>query len=160
MAASASRTGVRQQLPASARLMTDWIAARAGAGPKFSDHSGLSDTTRISAAQMVRLLVSEGVQDRLRPILKTHKFVDAKGKRLAEQPGLVVAKTGTLNFVTALAGYVTGGDGQQYAFAIFGADLAARERSKQAGDEQPVGSISYNRKVKALQQALLRRWVQ
>ena len=160
LAASAKRTGVRQPLAVSAQSMTDWVASKAGTGPSFKDHSGLSDATRISADQMVRLLASDGIQDRLRPILKTHKFVDAKGRRLADQPGLVVAKTGTLNFVTSLAGYVTSGNGQDYAFAIFGADLEARERGKVAGDEQPAGSISYNRKMKQLQQALLRRWVQ
>ena len=159
LAASATRTGRRPRLRTSAQYMTRWVTDRAGQGATFTDHSGLADTTRISAAQMVRLLVSDGVQARLRPILKVNNFVDDKGRKLAQQPGLVVAKTGTLNFVTSLAGYVTGGDGRQYAFAIFGADLEARERGKRAGDEQPAGSISYNRKVKKLQQALLRQWV-
>lgn len=160
LAATAARRGGPTPLRTSALMMSRWVERSAGSGVHFEDHSGLSDRSRLSPERMVRLLGADGVQDQLAPILKQHLFVDAKGRRLAEQPGLVHAKTGTLNFVTTLAGYVHNSAGRQMSFAIFAADLEARERGKMTGDERPAGSISYNKKARNLQQVLLRRWVQ
>ncbi len=160
LAASAKQSGRRPRLRTSAFYMTRWMKQYTGSGPRFYDHSGLADTTRLSPRHMAKLLTGQGIRDQLVPILKKHNFVDAKGRALSDQPGVVLAKTGTLNFVTTLAGYLTDGSGRDCAFAIFAADLEARAAGKLAGDEQPFGSITFNTKAKALQQALLRRWIQ
>ena len=160
MAATQKRAGGMRGLRTSALAFSGWVRARTGGAPVFADHSGLLDSTRVSASQIVTLLQRPEVQAMLRPILKQHTFVNEKGRALADQPGLIVAKTGTLNFVTTLAGYITTVGGRELIFAIFAADLEAREKGKAAGDEQPFGSISFNTKAKALQQQLLRRWVQ
>jgi D-alanyl-D-alanine carboxypeptidase/D-alanyl-D-alanine-endopeptidase (penicillin-binding protein 4) len=72
--------------------------------------------------------------------------------------GEVRAKTGTLNFVSTLAGYLRTGQGRDLAFAIFAADGDARARGKAAGDEQPPGAVDFNGKAKRLQQRILQRW--
>ena len=73
-------------------------------------------------------------------------------------PIVVRAKTGTLNFVSSLSGYVKASDGTDLVFAIFAANLDRREQGKATGDEVPAGSIAWNRRAKRLQQVLLQRW--
>lgn len=158
LAATEERAGPSRSLQASALGMTQWVALRAGISPSFTDHSGLGDQSRISAAEMVSFLTAPGAQAQLKPIMKTIVMTDEDKARIADHPALVQAKTGTLNFVSALAGYMRTESGRELAFAIFAADLEARERGKVAGDEQPVGSITFNTQAKRLQQVLLQRW--
>jgi len=145
-------------LPESAAAMTEWTAKRANVRADFADHSGLSDRSRISAQDMVGLLRDAETRGVLWPILKDIPIRDDDRKVIDSFPAEVRAKTGTLNFVSTLAGYVTLDGGNELVFAIFAADLAARARGKAAGDEQPVGSVSWNRRAKRLQQRLLKRW--
>lgn len=145
-------------VPQSAAQMSRWVKDRAGISPTFVDHSGLSDQSKISAQDMVKLLAHGNAPARLRPIMKTIVMTDADRDAIKNFPAQVVAKTGTLNFVSTLAGYVTTDAGRDLTFAIFTADLTARERGKQAADEQPAGSIAWNRRSKRLQQRLLQRW--
>ncbi len=158
MTASAALTGQRRGLRTSALGMTRWATARAGITPAFVDHSGLGDQSRIAASDMVTLLNAQDVRGRLSPILKSITMRDSEGRPIKDAPGDVRAKTGTLNFVSTLAGYLTTSGGRTLSFAIFAADLDARARGKAAGDEQPAGSITFNTKAKRLQQDILQRW--
>lgn len=158
MMATKGRTGQRRGLRTSALGMTRWTATRAPIAPVFVDHSGLGDASRISAGDMVDLLTADGVRDLLRPIMKVIAMRDDARKVIKDHPAEVRAKTGTLNFVSTLAGYLTTASGDELAFAIFAADLDARERGKASGDEQPSGSITFNTRAKKLQQILLQRW--
>ena len=158
MAATEKRTGQKRGLRTSALGMTQWTKERAGIAPSFADHSGLSDASRISALDMVALLNADRAMGQLRPIMKDIAFKDEDNKRLKDHPATVLAKTGALNFVSSLAGYLRTAGGRDLTFAIFAADLDAREKGKLSGDEQPFGSISFNTNAKRLQQVLLQRW--
>lgn len=158
MTATEKRTGQKRGLRTSALGMSQWAKARAGISPSFADHSGLSDATRISAMDMVTLLNADRVMDQLRPIMKEIVFKDEANKQLRDHPATVLAKTGTLNFVSCLAGYLRTAGGRDLTFAIFAADLEARDKGKASGDEQPFGSITFNTNAKRLQQVLLQRW--
>ena len=69
----------------------------------------------------------------------------------------VVAKTGTLYFASALAGYMTGG--ARLAFAIFAADPERAGRaSGPRSARSPPGANAWAARARAQQQALLRRW--
>ena len=68
------------------------------------------------------------------------------------------AKTGTLNFVSTLAGYLDTDTGRKLSFAIFAYDPEARTASLSSQDEQPRGASGFNGKAKGLQQDLLQRW--
>ena len=68
------------------------------------------------------------------------------------------AKTGTLNFVSGLAGFVDTRDGRQMVFAIFCADLPRRDALSRAEMERPEGGAAWNRRAKGLQQDLIERW--
>jgi len=160
MSATAARTGgVPASLKASAAEMSRWAGVRLGmGGARFVDHSGLGDASRVSTAEMCAALVAAGRAQALRPILKDIPLTDARGRALSPQPVEIRAKTGTLHFVSSLAGFVVAPDGRELAFAIFTADVGRRAELTRAQKDRPEGSRDWNRRSRNLQQALLRRW--
>ncbi|SLN60674.1 D-alanyl-D-alanine carboxypeptidase DacB precursor [Aquimixticola soesokkakensis] len=150
LATTRARGGQASTLKASAGLMSDWAQARFGVRSlSFVDHSGLGGASRITGADMVRVLVAPGVEARLAPLLKAVAVED--------EGVSVVAKTGTLDFASALAGYVEVG-GKRLAFASFAADLPARRQAQASAAEVPVGARTYNSRAKALHRAWISRW--
>ena len=63
----------------------------------------------------------------LRALLKEISLKDEKGSAPIGGPVKIHAKSGTLNFVSGLAGFMTQPSGRDLAFAIFSADPARRE---------------------------------
>ncbi len=159
LTATSAQSGQHRGLRTSAFQMSQWVRERSGGAPSFDDHSGLSDASRISAGEMAQFLASPGVMDRLHPILKDIPFLDAKGNLDTDINAEVRAKTGTLNFVSTLAGYIKTRSGRDLSFAFFAADLEKRAQGKARGAERPAGSATYNTRAKLLQQTLLRRVV-
>lgn len=156
MTASAQR-GAPAGLGQSGPAMSDWLRARAGvAQAQFRDHSGLNAETRISAMDMVRALAQLGPQAGLRGLMKGFQLRDDSGRKVQGQSLRVDAKTGTLNFVSSLAGYMTAPDGTELVFAIFTGDVARRRRA--ARTEQPEGSTLWIKRSKILQSRLIERW--
>ncbi len=158
MTATASRLGMARGMRTSAMGMAQWFKDRAGIAPHLADHSGLSDENRISSSDMVKLLDADGVRETLQPIMKPITMLDDQRRAIKNFPGQVRAKTGTLNFVSALAGYLDADGGRSLSFAIFAYDPEAREASLSSLDEQPPGSVGFNGRAKGLQQDLLQRW--
>jgi D-alanyl-D-alanine carboxypeptidase/D-alanyl-D-alanine-endopeptidase (penicillin-binding protein 4) len=72
----------------------------------------------------------------------------------------VLAKTGTLNFVSGLAGHILppAGGGRELIFAIFLADLDRRAGLSRAEREDPPGGDAWARRARRLQGQLVRRW--
>lgn len=135
-------------LRASGRAMSDWLQATHGVEASFVDHSGLGGNSRISAAGMAAALVRvPGLASLMRPFPTGTK---GKGPQ-------ALAKTGTLNFVSGLAGYVSGG--RPLVFAIFAADTTRRERLSGAERERPAGGPEWTRRARTLQGQLIDRWV-
>ncbi|MDX8347077.1 D-alanyl-D-alanine carboxypeptidase/D-alanyl-D-alanine-endopeptidase [Cognatiyoonia sp. IB215446] len=159
LAATAARAGENRGLRTSALGMARWATDRVGGiAPEFVDHSGLGDLSRVTAGDMVRFLLAKDVATTLHPILRTLPLVDDNRQRIPNETALIRAKTGTLNFVTGLAGYLRSAKGREYAFAYFAADLDARERGKLLGSENPPGSRSWNNAARSLQNRILRHW--
>ena len=157
LAATAKRADAQRGLRTSALGMARWADRRAGGlATQFVDHSGLGDASRISAADMVTLLMAPGVAETLRPIMRQIALIGPDEVAITDDRIAIRAKTGTLNFVSSLAGYLRTQSGRDLAFAIFAADLDARERGKQQGDETPPGARGWNRKARDLKQDILR----
>jgi len=149
-----------QTLAQSGQEMTLWLGERMGAKrAQFVDHSGLGGASRICPAEMVGALVEAAPDGQLKPLLKTIPMRDAKGRPLAHSPAEIHAKTGTLNFVSALAGYITMPDGQTLAFAIFSADEARRDSLTPQEREKPEGGRAWIARARQLQRNLIDRWV-
>ncbi|WOI57506.1 D-alanyl-D-alanine carboxypeptidase/D-alanyl-D-alanine-endopeptidase [Palleronia sp. LCG004] len=152
MGLSASeKLGPVESLPQSATRMGEWLKENYGLeNIAFEDHSGLGDDSRISATDMTRAMVRAGPDGPLRAIMKPYPLNDRSLK--------VDAKTGTLNFVTALTGYITGPRGRPLAFSIFCSDTDRRDTLTVAQRERPEGGRAWANRSRTLQRALLARW--
>lgn len=161
LAATAARGGDGATLVGSGAEMAAWMKAGLGARrPVFVDHSGLGDRSRISPGDMVRALVAVGPDGPLLPILKDFPLRDDDGAPLPGGAVQVHAKTGTLNFVSALAGFMTARDGRELAFAIFSADMPRRDALAPEERERPVGARSWASRARNMQRALIERWAE
>lgn len=156
LSASRARGGRPEGIGGSAAAMTRWARGRFGlSGARFVNHSGLSVRSEVSAAELLRVLASArgaGLPELLpeRPILDAaRKPVEIGGVR-------VHSKTGTMDFVSALAGYLDGA--RPLAFAILAADPGRRARIRPEDRDRPPGGADWTRRARAQEQALLRRW--
>ena len=80
------------------------------------------------------------------------------GKVNGGHPVKVAAKTGTLYFVSSLAGYMSTRRGKDMAFAIFTANSGLRASYDPTAGQRPLGARGWNRRSKVLQQQLIERW--
>ncbi|MGV6848334.1 MAG: D-alanyl-D-alanine carboxypeptidase/D-alanyl-D-alanine endopeptidase [Marinibacterium sp.] len=159
LAASSVGGDMPQSLAASAARMNGWAAASLGmTRAALVDHSGLGAASRLSAGDLTRALVRVRHSGVLRPLLKRIPIRDAKGRPMTDHPVIVDAKTGTLFFVSCLAGFMTAADGTELAFTIFTADTEKRARAIATRDERPAGAKGWNGRSRRLQQALIARW--
>lgn len=148
-----------QSLKASGRAMATWAKSRLDLGnARFDDHSGLGEGSRIAADRLALALARLGPNAAPGALMKTIPMRDKNGKVMKTHPIRVRAKTGTLNFVSALAGYAVTPGGKTLAFAIFTSDLDRRRAAKKAGDEVPKGVRAWTKRSKKLQQSLIERW--
>ena len=148
-------------LNASAQAMSGWATAAYGIDARFVDHSGLNGASRISAGDMVRVLAGARANPNgavLRSILRDVGMRDAAGKEIKGHPVRVLAKSGTLNFVSGLAGYIVPPKGPELAFAIFAADTARRDKLTEAEREKPAGGEAWTKRARRLQGQLISRW--
>ena len=147
--------GAPHGLADSAAAMTAWARARYGLRrASFVNHSGLTDRSRMSPSEMLRVLERERG---LAPLLRERRVEDDRGEAV---PGLrvrLLAKTGTMYFTRGLAGYLEGAGGRRLAFAILAADLPARGRLGPGGG-LPAGARDWTARARQQEQALLRRW--
>ena len=134
LAATKARTGQTRGLRTSALGMTHWARGRAAIAPVFADHSGLGDTSRMTAADMVSFLTASDVTGAAFP---DHEANRAEGRRQQNHQGSSCrcsGENGHVEFRLFLwRGISARRAGANLAFAIFAADLEARERGKTDG---------------------------
>lgn len=146
-------------LSASGAAMTEWVRATYGVANRHVDHSGLGAASRVTASDMARIL--RGAQATpLRGILRDVGMKDDKGRVIKGHPVKVMAKSGTLNFVSGLVGHVMPPKGREMVFAIFAADVARRDALSQAEREKPPGGEGWTKRARALQAQLIARWAE
>ncbi len=159
LTATRKRGGRAATLKASAKEMSRWANQALSMGnASFADHSGLSDASKVTAQGMVNAMLVARRRAGFAQLLKPIAMRDEKRKVIKNHPIKVSAKTGTLNFVSALSGYMTAPDGKQLAFAMICADTNRRRGIRQNDKEAPRGGRDWNRRAKALQQKLIERW--
>lgn len=141
---------------ASAEAMLNWLRGQGlGAGFRLADHSGLSDESRVTAGGLARAIAMAEGAEALALLMKRDPLDDELGT-VADRPYRVAAKTGTLNFVSNLAGHVTGPSGRPAGFAILCADPPRHAAT--SGQELPAGVRRWTRQAKSLQRDLLAGW--
>lgn len=136
-------------LAQSARRMEAWLSERYGSGVNVADHSGLSERSRATPRILVKVLEQE--RARLIPLMKQIKF---RGE--APPPAQIRAKTGSLYFVSTLAGYLIR-DERVLPFALMSGDLARRSAAKSSQTEPPQGATAWAARARIMQDKLLRR---
>ncbi len=160
LTATAARGGDMSSLEASAKAMTEWMRARFDTdGPRFVDHSGLSDHSRMSPRDMATVLLAVGPGSALHGQMKEIVPLNQKGEKLSNAPFRIHAKTGSLNFVSTLAGYVTGPGDASLVFAILSGDTERRAAIAPDDMERPEGARSWARRARWLQHQFIHRWL-
>jgi len=99
------------------------VLAEAGfdlAGTSVVDGSGLTSADALDCGLLVELLRHQPTRDALRAAMPVAGETGTLADRFGDSPakGRLRAKTGTLNQVTALAGYVLGAGGAEHVFAF------------------------------------------
>jgi D-alanyl-D-alanine carboxypeptidase/D-alanyl-D-alanine-endopeptidase (penicillin-binding protein 4) len=120
-----SRTGVAGSWSAGVAVLTRTLEPF-GVDPRgvvFRDGSGLSHENRVSAAQVVQVLVAMHHHRHREVFVESLARPGEPGtmrRRYATEAlrGRLRGKTGTISGVRALAGYITRDDGVQLAFAL------------------------------------------
>ncbi len=151
-------------LAASGAAMTAWVRAKYGVGNTHVDHSGLGSASRVTAGDMARIFAAaRAARSGLQPILRNVGMRDAKGQVIDGHPVKVVGKSGTLNFVSALAGHIiappkAGADARELIYAIFSGDVARRDALPEGDRESPPGGEAWTRRARKLQGQLINAW--
>ncbi len=159
MTATVARSGPVPSLKASAEAMNAWAKETLGmTSVALEDHSGLGDDSRVSSRDMVKALITARKSMGIKPLLKEHPLRTEDRKIIEDHPVKVHAKTGTLNFVSGLGGFIDLPDGTELAFAFFSADMERRDALSREEREDPPGGQSYAVASRKLQQRLLARW--
>ncbi|MFY0692510.1 MAG: D-alanyl-D-alanine carboxypeptidase/D-alanyl-D-alanine-endopeptidase [Paracoccaceae bacterium] len=157
LSATRSRGAAVSDLAESGEEMSEWLRQRFGLSKaRFVDHSGLGGGSRLSVQETVKCLVGAGPHGTLRGLLKTYP-VSGKNEDGALR---VEAKTGTLNFVSGLAGYVQTRSGRDLAFAIYAADIPRRDALRPEDRERPSGGRAWSRRARTLQRDLIAAWAE
>ncbi len=157
MRASLARGAKPASLKASAAQMNGWLKQNLNMRhARLADHSGLSDKSRLSTSDMVKALVR--ADNRLHGLLKEVVVLDKEGRAMPEAAHKIHAKTGSLNFVSTLAGYVETGGGRPLVFAIFTGDIERRAAIPREMRERPQGARAWARRSRWLQHRLIERW--
>lgn len=154
LAASGAARGAQ-----SPQIMTDWAQASFGVKAVFGDHSGLGPTTRCTAGDMVQILRGALANAKSRILIDLLRVTELTAKETGgkDRGARVLAKSGTMNFVSALAGYLEIGQ-KTLIFAIFAADVPRRAAVPIADREDPKGGGAWTRRARKMQRALLGHW--
>lgn len=153
--ASQARGVAPARLAESGAAMGDWARRELGLeNAVIVNHSGLTDATRIAPARLINVLAR--AESRLVGLLRERAIAQGPDGGVPRGARLL-CKTGTLDFVSGLAGYLTT-DRRRLAFVIFTADTRARAGIAAAERENPPGAKAWARAARAQEQALLRRW--
>lgn len=148
-----------QGLRASGTAMATWANATFGISSRFDNHSGLGGETRISPSDMARTLVQAAREGRgLKPLLRDYGMRDDNGREIKGHGTKVLAKSGTLNFVSGLAGHIVPPGGRELVFAIFSADPDRRDGIAVAEREEPPGVKDWTKRARRLQGQLISGW--
>ncbi len=173
LSATRASGGGLDTLSASGQAMSAWAAGFAGFPPgdpgmALTNHSGLSGDSRASVRRLTDLLIAAeargfpsldgGRGATLRALLPMRPYLE-KGEAEPAIAATVRAKTGTLNFTSALAGYIDLETGRRLAFAIIAADVPRRAATADPTVESPPGAKGWANGARRVQRALIRSWI-
>ncbi|MFK7892899.1 MAG: D-alanyl-D-alanine carboxypeptidase/D-alanyl-D-alanine-endopeptidase [Granulosicoccus sp.] len=137
---------------------TDWQ------GFEITNHSGLDPNARATPAQLAVLLQYGLDRHALPQMLPANAWSGSLARRLVEVGHLqrIWAKTGSIDFASALAGYLLPNDGGLWLFAIITDDPEKRrayDRMTEPSEAIRKEARQWERKIKTQHDILLRQWI-
>lgn len=137
---------------------TDWR------GFAITNHSGLDSSARATPAQLAALLEYGLTRHQLPYLLPANAWSGSLSRRLVEKGRLqrVWAKTGSIDFAAALAGYLLPETGGLWLFAIVSDDPERRaiyDAMPEPSADIRKESRRWEREIKARQDVMLRQWM-
>ena len=138
--------------------MTDWQ------GFHITNHSGLDSSARATPKQLAALLQYGLAHHHLPYLLPANAWSGSLSRRLVEKGLLqrVWAKTGSIDFSAALAGYLLPEAGGLWLFAILSDDPERRavyDAMPEPDAEIRAESQHWDREIKAQHDDILRQWI-
>ncbi len=173
LAATRHITGSVLSLSDSSSILTDWLKHHLPSidwrGFYLANHSGLSTRSRATPRQVAALLMTMARDPLLAtslPLLQGSRPIASPsgGDMTASNtpPMEVFGKSGTMNYVAGLAGYLTAHDGRRMTFAIFILDRDRRMALDATLDRrilEPTPEMrDWTRRARLLQSALIENW--
>ena len=148
-------------IKSSGEIMTNWFNYVTNTkGSFFANHSGLTVDTRVSAHDFTKFLTRLETIEILPSILKGKKIYGSNSN-IIENSGIDVrAKTGTMHFNRALAGYIQKGGIPKAAFSIFSADVEKKKDIPGYELANPPGSKSWLKQAKNQENFIIKRWAE
>lgn len=133
-------------------------------GFRITNHSGLDAEARATPAQLAALLQYGLKRYQLPHLLPANAWSGSLSRRLVEEEHLqrIWAKTGSIDFVAALAGYVLPKSGGLLLFAIVSDDPERRavyDAMPEPSEEIREEYQRWDQKIKAQHDDLLRQWI-
>jgi D-alanyl-D-alanine carboxypeptidase/D-alanyl-D-alanine-endopeptidase (penicillin-binding protein 4) len=173
LAAAKRLTGESQSLEASAQTTKEWLQQHIPAlqDPDFQywNGSGLTSKNRLSPVQAVAAL---GYADRrwrgktrYISLLPISGWTGTLRRRMVEPDTAfrIWAKTGSINYANAIAGYLNAESGRTLLFAIFVNDITRRADFEAKRDRHKPADVHaarrWNRRARAIEEDLLRLWI-
>ena len=163
IAAARQIGGTPRTIEDAARTTTGWLKSEGIVRDDLmlENHSGLSTRSRVTPRQMADIL-----RDGHRRFGSGYIGLHSAGRLRGDEAGLpgydFRSKTGTMNFVRCLSGFLEVG-GRRAVFVIFGMDDARRDaldaRYAPYDERKPPGSGRWLRQALNHENALLREWV-
>ncbi|MFO7855995.1 MAG: D-alanyl-D-alanine carboxypeptidase [Paracoccaceae bacterium] len=161
--AEAARAASSVAAGVASRLLAAEAAEAAPQGMDLRNHSGLSAFSRATPAAMAGFLRAAArsgggaaAPGALEPLMEPLKLDGPRGEGALPEGVSAAAKTGTLNYVRGLAGYVTAASGRRLAFAIFSEDLA--RRAALADPSASGASRGWLARARRMERAMVRDW--
>jgi D-alanyl-D-alanine carboxypeptidase/D-alanyl-D-alanine-endopeptidase (penicillin-binding protein 4) len=158
LATSRRLTGQALDPRASSAALAGWLEQRLSyvdwTGFKLVNHSGLSSESRASPRQFAAILMG---------IAREPMLAGLPNRIMGEDPKAeAAAKSGTMDFASGLAGFLTGKSGKRLAFAIFVIDRKKRAALDAGFDRRILaptpGARNWIGRARGLEAALLETW--
>ena len=169
LAASRRLTGRKLTLKESSARLTAWLKERipgiSWRGYVLDNHSGLSSGSRATPRQMVSVLRYAEARRDYHALLGASGWKESLGGRLADASAAlrVWAKTGTLKYASGIAGTLFTAKNRRLVFALFITDMEKRRRYDRTANQAAPGvaapAEAWLERAKALEEALIRRWI-
>ena len=157
--ATQALTGEYKSIKESANVMQNWLKEKIGKSKtELVDHSGLGSKSKISAYELIKLLEITGWDGNIFGLMNDHQFRKRNSAILKNYTNVVKVKTGSLNFVSNIVGFIETNSGNRMAFVILTSNMNERNKLKKEDRDNPLKAKTWVKKSRQIQLDLIEYW--